>query len=146
MRRLMWIVAALLLTSIYTSGREYRGDEAAYVRLMISVARAKSVTQATAGIRSTEGPLKVYVIASGQERLKAEFAARIEEWNKTEGERYGRVVLVDDASHADIILARFVGGLKTRRDDSRQGTSPTNDLLVDSISRKSYTARQGRHS
>lgn len=136
MRRLM-IIAALFLISAYAFGQDYSGDEAAYVRLMMSEAKAKSVTQAKAGIRQTEGPLKVYVIASGQERLKAQFAARIEEWNASEGERFGRVELVDDASHADIILARFVGGVKAaRQEDSRRDNSPTNDLLIDPVSHR----------
>lgn len=137
MRRLMLIVTALLLTSAYASGRDYSGDEAAYVRLMMSETKAKSVTQTKAGIRTTESSLKVYVIASGQERMRADFAERLEEWNRAEGDRYGRLELAEDASHADIILARFVGGLKTaRQDDSRRDNSPTSDLLIDPVSHR----------
>lgn len=59
MHGLMLVFAALLLTSVYASGRDYCGDEAAYVRSTMSVAGAKSVTQVKAGIRQTEGPLRV---------------------------------------------------------------------------------------
>jgi hypothetical protein len=137
MQRLMLIITALLLMSVCALGQDYRGDEAAYVRSMMSEAGAKSVTQSKAGIRTTESPLKVYVIFSGQERMKANFAARLDEWNRAEGDRYGRVELVDDASHADIILSRFVGGLKSaRQDDSRRDNSPTSDLLIDPVSHR----------
>jgi hypothetical protein len=136
MRRLMIIAVSLLLMSVYAVGQGNGGEEAVYVRAMLREAGAKSVTQAKTGILPTEGPLKVYVIASGQERMRADFAERLEEWNRAEGDRYGRLELVEDAAQADIILARFVGGLKTVRDESQQGMSPTNDVLVDPVSHR----------
>jgi hypothetical protein len=136
MRRLMIIAVSSLLMSVYAAGQVYSGEDAVYVRVMLREAGAESVTQDKTGIRSTEGPLKVYVLASGQERMRADFAARLDEWNRAEGDRYGRLELVEDAARADVILARFVGGLKTVWDESRQAMSPTNDVLVDPVSRR----------
>ncbi len=130
------ILTVSLLIASYAAGQDYRGEDAAYVRMILREAKSKSVTQVKTGMPAREGALKVYIFAPGQERMAAELAARLDEWNGAEGGRYGRLDVVTDAAGADIILARFVGPLKSDPDPAEETTSTGNGVLLDPVTHR----------
>jgi hypothetical protein len=52
-------------------------------------------------------PLRVYIAAGLDMRVRENFVRWLEEWNKKDGNRYGRMVLVTAISESDLVLARY---------------------------------------
>ncbi|MDQ3744756.1 MAG: hypothetical protein M3444_10270 [Acidobacteriota bacterium] len=93
------------------------------MRLIQRAARAASVSESKPAIQCTATPLKVFVYTPGQDEVRADFAGWLGEWNQSDGGKCVRLEAAEDASQADIILARFVFPLTTERE-------PRNDTNI----------------
>jgi hypothetical protein len=119
-------VALFLLVTLtgLAMGQQPAAEDSPYLQLLMQESKSSSVSEAEPVIRHAGGTLKVFVYAPAQDQVKEEFDAWLAEWNKSEGAKYGRVETVQDASQADIILARVVSSLTTKvmpKDDSGIG-------------------------
>jgi len=112
----MRLLSVVMLLSLCGSAAAQNGQkESEYLGLLAREAGSKSVAEAKSGALPAGAPLKVFVLVPRQSDVWSNFLEWVEEWNRTEGEKYGRVEVVSDASRADVILARFLTPFKTSK-------------------------------
>lgn len=105
-------ISLLLVMCGSAAAQKVKQDESDFLKALAGAAGAASVAEAKAGTLSGGEPLRVYVLAPGQADVSKFFREWVEEWNRTEGGRHGRVEVVGDAARADVILARFLTRFK----------------------------------
>lgn len=112
--RSLTILMVLTLCSSAAAQKD-KGEEDKYLDLLGQRAAAQVLPRAKPGALPAGPLLRIFVLAPSQDDVVAGFRAGAEEWNRSEGEKHGRVELVEDASRADVILARFIAPFKTGR-------------------------------
>ena len=121
----MRLLSVVMVLSLCGPAAAQNGQgESEYRGLLAQGAGAKTVAEAKSGALPAGTPLRVFVLAPAQNDVWYIFAERVEEWNRTEGERYGRVEVVSEASRADVILARFLTPFKTKKHAPPPGDEP----------------------
>lgn len=103
-------------------GQQPDSDDSVCLQLIRREAKAASVSESKAAIRRAASPLKVFIYTPGQDEVQADSAGWLGEWNQSDGGKYSQLEAAQDASQADIILARFVFPLTAER-ESRDGNS-----------------------
>lgn len=112
MRSLMVVLSLSL--SIFAVEREFDREEALFLKLLLREAHTTSISVTKSPLLPAKEPLKVFVYAPAQSKVRADFEKWLEEWNKADGGKYGQLERATDAPRADIILARFVTPSTTR--------------------------------
>jgi hypothetical protein len=112
------LLLALCGSAAAQKGRE---EESQYLRNLSYRVGAKSVAEAKSGTLPAAAPLKVFVLAPSQYDLCYRFEEWVEAWNRTEGEKHGRVEVVREPAQADVILARFLTPFKTKKYNEPRG-------------------------
>lgn len=107
----------LLLVSLCrpAAAQQRSGEESKFLKLLASRVGVKSVAEAAAGTLPAAAPLRVFLIAPSQDDVRSDFRQAVEEWNRTEAEKYGPVELAFDASAADVVLARLYTPFKRKK-------------------------------
>jgi hypothetical protein len=105
----------ILLLTLCGSAAAQKSEDSKNLKLLASRAGVKSVVEAQAGPMPAAAPLKVFLIAPSQSDVRDSFKKSVEEWNRTEAEKYGRVELAFDATSADVILARLYTPFKRKQ-------------------------------
>jgi hypothetical protein len=111
----------ILLLALCGSAAAQKREDSKNLKLLASRAGVKSVVEAQAGPIPAAAPLKVFLIAPSQSDVRDSFRKSVEEWNRTEAEKYGRVELAFDATDADVILARLYTQFKPKKHDPPPG-------------------------
>lgn len=148
MRSLALLLLLITLCGSAAAQKKSQGEESELLNWLAEVAGAKSVVEAKAGALPAGEPLKVYVLAPEQADLWYKFLNWVEEWNRTEGAKYGRVTVVEDASRADVVVARFLTSFKTKSEQSDEvlGTSAITDTRQAPDLRRPSPVILSRHS
>ncbi len=111
-------VVLLLLLCGPAAAQQRKENESSLMTLLARLAGANSFAETKGAPLPAAEPLKVYVVAPGQDAVVENFRGWVEEWNRTEGDGRGRVEVVGKASQADVILARLVTPFKSKTDMS----------------------------
>jgi hypothetical protein len=101
------IILSLTL-SLLAPEQKFDQEETSVLKMLLRDAQANSITVAESAKLPTREPLKVFVYSPKQSKVLADFQKWLEEWNRSDGGRYGRVESAPDASQAEIILARVI--------------------------------------
>jgi hypothetical protein len=97
-----------LTLGVFAAEQRFGRAEDALLKKLLGDAKATSITVSKSQRLPDKRDLTICVYAPRQSRLRADFGEWLAEWNKADGEKHGRVEVTEDASRADVILARLV--------------------------------------
>lgn len=126
------LVIAFLFVFISLSSA-YAQDEAerAILRTLLGLQPKTPVTFANSGSLPDGEPLKLYLDMSGDsaardKKVKDNFAAWVDEWNKEEGTKFGMLEIVPDYAQAHVALIHFTD-FRAEMEDNGANASVTAD-------------------
>jgi len=84
-------------------------------------------------------PLKVYIAVGNDLKVRDNFIAWINEWNKEESSRYGSIDIVQEFKQADVALVRFIVPSVTVFNGTESAGIPANSEIDPATRQRVYT-------
>jgi hypothetical protein len=121
MRFLTFLLSLTL--GLFAVDEHFERGEDFLMKMLLRDAKATSVNMSKSPKLPDKRDLAVCVYTPAQSKVRADFGGWLSEWNKADGVKQGHLELTDDASQADVILARLVTPWKTHEQSDSTYTS-----------------------
>src|SRR5258708_6609632 len=112
-----------LTLCLFAIDQNFERDEGLLMRMLLKDAKATSITMSKSHKLSGKRDLTVCVYTPFQSKVRADFGEWLSDWNKADGGKQGHPGITDDASQADVILARLVTPWKSHQESDSIYTS-----------------------